>query len=259
MALFSPLFVLLLTILQTTLSIDWLQKSKEELVKLRGAFSNQKADILFLVDSSGSLSSYDFQKEKKFIDNLLNVISVSYEATRVEVIPFQTNAYRFIKFISEPGKGNNKCYFKEKFGQLNHEWGATNMRGAFQIAFDICLGNLQGQKRQPMSHFKTVVIVLTDGDWNWPYGNSDPIPLAKKLIENDAEVFAIGVGHLNFQNLQNLVAGQDSNRPHAFHLKDFNEFNELATYIRGGKKLLSYLGNTMPDKIYVRQMQFSRR
>lgn len=206
-------------------------------MKLRGSFAQQKADIFFLIDSSGSLYWKDFDKEKTFIRNLLTTISVSYEATRVEVIPFQTRAYSFIKFISDPGPTKNKCYFNERFKDLRFERGATNMKQAFQIVFDYCLGQYQGVKRKPMSYIKTVIIVLTDGDWNYPWDNPSPLGNAEKLIQNSAEIFAIGVGYLNFKNLQRLVAGQDPRKTYAFHLKDFNEFNELATYIRGGKRI----------------------
>lgn len=229
------LFALALFLPSVLSAVDWLKQSKKDLLTLRGSFKNQKADILFLIDSSGSLSYHEFLLEKKFITNLLNLISVGYEATRVEVIPFHDSAYRYIKFISEPGRSKNKCYFNERFNQLGFQPGMTNMRDAFQRAIDVCLGTYQGVKRSPMSQFKTVVILLTDGYWNWPWRDSSPISRAQQLIANKAEVFAIGVGHgVHFGNLQALVANQGAN-PHAFHLNNFNEFNELATYIRGGK------------------------
>lgn len=225
-------------LLPVTFSLDWLPKAKKDILKLRGAiFENQKADIIFLLDSSGSLLPREFGHEIRFINNLLNKISVGYEATRVEVIPFSNSASRYIKFISEPGRAKNKCYFNKKFPTLTHERGMTNMKDAFQKAYDVCLGKWQGSKRATMKTFKTVIILLTDGFWNWPRSNKDPTDLAKKLIENKAEIFAIGVGperDVHFGNLKNLVAGQTPGRDYAFHLQNFDQFGELATYIRGG-------------------------
>ncbi|KAK3736370.1 hypothetical protein QZH41_006145 [Actinostola sp. cb2023] len=218
--------------------IDWLDKTKDEILALRGSvFKNEKADILFLIDSSGSLWKHEFELEKKFVTNLLGWISVGYEATRIEVIPFGCSANRYMKFISEPGHAKTKCYFNERFSKLKFEAaGCTNMRDAFQKAIDVCLGTWQGKKRSPMSQFKTVVILLTDGGWNSPSGDSSPVWRAQKLIKNNAEVFAIGVGSgVEFDNLKSLVKNQKNDKTYAFHLKDFSDFNSLATYIRGDR------------------------
>ena len=55
--------------------------------------------------------------------------------------------------------------------------------------------------------------------------------LRKNLIAGNVEVFAIGVGNINFPNLQSLVQDPDK---HAFLLENFDQFAELATYVRGG-------------------------
>ena len=93
---------------RTILCQDWLNVSETELLKLRNEYKNNtfygnsKSDILFLIDTSGSLSGSDFSEEKKFITNLLNEISVGMEATRVEVIPFGSTASIFIDQVSVP-------------------------------------------------------------------------------------------------------------------------------------------------------------
>ncbi|KAK3701545.1 hypothetical protein QZH41_020532, partial [Actinostola sp. cb2023] len=218
----------------STSAIDWLKKATDEMRELRySLIKNQEADILFLIDSSGSLWQHQFDLEKRFIRNLLT-IAVGYEATRVEVIPFGNSAYRYIKFISEPGLAKHKCYFNERLNSLKFDRaGYTNMRDAFQIAVDVCLGKWQGVKR-PMSQYKTVVILLTDGYWSSPSGDPSPVSRAQMLIRNNVEVFAIGVGSgVYLPSLQRLVANQKNDKTYAFHLKDFSEFKRLATYIRG--------------------------
>ena len=225
-------------ICQFVSSQDWLDVSKTELLKLRNqflSFDNKKSDILFLIDTSGSLRGSDFNEEKKFVTNLLNEISVGMEATRVEVIPFGEQATIFVDYVSVPNLANTKCTFNEKFNPMPQSingW-MTNMRDAFQLAYDVCLGRLSGQKRGPLNKLKTVVILLTDGYWNWPYNDPDPTNIAKQLITGNVEIFAIGVGRVNFPALQGLV--KDKNK-HAFYLNNFDQFAELATYLRGGKK-----------------------
>lgn len=214
---------------------DWLQVSKEELLALRDevvSFENSVSDLVFLVDTSGSLSTSDFNEEVTFVTNLLNEISVDMQATRVEVIPFGSTASQFITQISDPAVSKNKCTFNEQFKTMSHSingW-ATNMRDAFQLAWEVCLNN--ALKRVAITHrVKTVVILLTDGKWNTPYSDSSPVSRAESLLAGDVEIFAIGVGNINYANLQSLVEDPDK---HAFLLEDFDEFAELATYLRGG-------------------------
>ena len=115
------------------------------------------------------------------------------QATRVEVIPFGTTASQFITQISDPAVSKNKCTFNEQFKTMSHSingW-LTNMRDAFQLAWEVCLNN--GLKRVAITErVKTVVILLTDGNWNTPYSDSSPVSRAESLLAGDVEIFAIG-------------------------------------------------------------------
>jgi len=237
MKVFLPIATFLLMNFQFVTTQDWLQVSKDRLKELRDqvkgshGFKQQQSDLVFLVDTSGSLWTSDFNEEKKFVMNLLNEISVASDATRVEVIPFGNTASKYITQISLPDPTKNKCTFNEKFkpmAQSINGW-MTNMRDAFQLAVDVCLNN--ANKRTPLSKVRTVAILLTDGYWNYPYNDPSPISRAQQLLNGPVEIFAIGVGYVDFPRLQQLVEDPDK---HAFYLRNFNEFAELATYIRGG-------------------------
>ena len=238
MKVYIPFVLLLLTHFQFVTAQDWLKVSKDEILALRNSmnsFESKKSDIVFLVDTSTSLYTSDFNEEKKFVMNLLNEMSVGMQANRVEVIPFGTTASKFITQISDPQPTKNKCTFNEKFKPMPHSinGGATNMRKAFELAWQVCLNN--ADKRTPSNKIKTVVILLTDGYWNYYRNRGDPSPVkkARGLLQGNVEVFAIGVGpNVQQDNIRKLVRDPDK---HAFFLKDFNEFAELATYIRGGE------------------------
>ena len=226
----------LLTIFEVVLSqnVDWLKVSETELLKLRGEHLNQKSDIFFLIDTSGSLSGSDFNEEKKFVANLLNEISVSNDATRVEVIPFGTTASIYIDQISSASRMKNKCTFNAKFNQLNKNINGilTNMRDAFNLVKQVSFGTLNKDKRVPLKSFKTTAILITDGRWNTPSNDPSPVSLAQEIRAAGVEVFAIGVGYIDYGRLRQVVEDPDKQ---AFHLQDFTQFSELATYLRGGK------------------------
>lgn len=251
MKVFLPIAVYLLINFQFITTQDWLKVSKEQLKILRNnvsgsqGFYQQQADLVFLVDTSGSLWPGDFNEEKKFVMNLLNEMSIGMQATRVEVIPFGSQATKYITQISDPQVTKNKCTFNERFKMMDHSingW-MTNMRDAFQLAWEVCLNN--ALKRKPLSKVKTVVILLTDGYWNYPYDDSSPISRAQSLLAGSVEVFAIGVGYVDFPRLQQLVHNPDR---HAFHLRNFNEFAELATYLRGGELAVLHFSKETRNK-----------
>ena len=206
---------------QITFAENHLAKARYEFQKLRNKYiESDKADILFLIDTSGSLSDSDFYGEKQFVTEFLEKIRVSMEATRVEVIPFGTTASIFIDYVSAPALEKTKCTFYEKLYPLHQSingW-MRNMKAAFQLAYDVCVGKYSGQKRGPLSKFKTTVILLTDGRWNWPWNDPSPIPIAQQLHVAGVEVYSIGVGHVDFDNLKRVTRDPSTQ---AFHLEDF--------------------------------------
>ena len=228
--------VLLLAISPFAFAQSYLERAKQEFTTLREALTgtNKKSDILFLLDTSGSVSNYGFEVEKKFVINFLSTITVSFKEARVEVIPFGSTASLYIDGVSKPSLDKDKCDLIQKLKQmpLSINGILTNTKGAFQLAYDVCVGQYSGNKRGPLNQVRTVVILITDGFWNWPYQDPSPIPIAQSLLAANVEVFAIGVGYGNLPELQKLVKDPAKQ---AFHLKNFADLNKLSVYVRGGK------------------------
>ena len=103
----------------------------------------------------------------------------------------------------------------------------VNTYDAFKLAFDVCLGQLSGNKRGPLSLVKTVVILLTVGHW---YGQS-PVSIAKNLQQANVEVFVIGVRNWDPHTLHRMV---DNAQKQAFDLGSFHQLRELSLFLRGG-------------------------
>ena len=225
--------VLLLAISPFAFAQSYL-RAKQEFINLREQLGTNKiSDILFLLDTSGSVSNYGFEAEKEFVINFLSAITVSFEEARVEVIPFSNTASLYIDGVSKPSLDKDKCDLIQKLKQMPRSYGwATNTKGAFQLAYDVCLGKYSSQKRGPLNKVKTVVILITDGYWNYPFNDPSPIPIAQSLLAANVEVFAIGVGSVNMPALQELVKDPAKQ---AFHLQTFAHFKELSVYVRGGK------------------------
>ena len=228
--------VLLLAISPFAFAQSDFERAKQEFTTLRKQLGTNKiSDILFLLDTSASLSTYDFEAEKKFVINFLSTITVSFEEARVAVIPFGNTASLYIDGVSNPSSDKDKCDLIQKLKQMPHTINGylTNTKGAFQLAYDVCVGRYSGSKRGPLSQVRTVVILITDGMWNWPYNDPSPIPIAQSLLAANVEVFAIGVEKFaNLPDLQRLVKDPAKQ---AFHLQNFADLNKLSLYVRGGK------------------------
>ena len=156
------------------------------------------------------------------------------QAARVEVIPFGNTASLYIDGVSNPSLDKDKCDLVQKLKKMpiyiNGLYAGT--KSAFQLAYDVCVGKYSGQKRGPPNQVRTVVILVTDGWWNWPFHDPNPTPIAQRLLAANVEIFAVGVAYANLPPLQKLVKDQAKQ---AFLLKNFAEFDELSLYVRGGK------------------------
>lgn len=227
----------LLAICPLSVAKNDLEQAKHEFTNLRGDLAGPKrtSDILFLLDTSRSLSSSDFNVEKKFVTNFLNMITVSIEAARVEVIPFGDKASRYIDGVSSPSSVKHKCHLNDRLKNMSQSingW-LTNTKDAFKLAYDVCLGVLSAYKRPYSFDMRTVVIFITDGYATVPFNDPNPVSDARRLYETGkVEVFAIGVGYVGLSYIRSLVKDPAKQ---AFHLQNFNQLQELSLVLKGGK------------------------
>lgn len=59
--------------------------------KIQSMQENKKNDLVFLIDSSHSVGNANFRSEVKFVRKMLNGFKVTYNFTRVAVVPFSSS------------------------------------------------------------------------------------------------------------------------------------------------------------------------
>ncbi|XP_065668355.1 sushi, von Willebrand factor type A, EGF and pentraxin domain-containing protein 1 isoform X2 [Hydra vulgaris] len=204
---------------------DW---RVQRLNQFQQQYNNSKADIIFLIDVSGSISDDGFNTEREFVSSLLSKISVQPSAARIAVVTFGRDINKDIDYIDYGYLDKNKCTFNEEFKRVKHrKEGWTNINGALQKAK--ALLDSANEKKFKRHNVNTVAVLLTDGGWN--YGGS-PYDTATNLRNgfHYVDIFSIGVGHwLDRKQLKN-IAGKEEN---VIIAKDFSDFSGLATTIRG--------------------------
>lgn len=90
------------------------------------------ADLLFLVDSSWSVTQEEFNKEKQLVNNLAKAFKVSPEYTRAGAIVYSNSAELKIPF----GKHSNVESFSNDVNGISYIGGRKLIDNALQLASD---------------------------------------------------------------------------------------------------------------------------
>lgn len=207
----------------------------------KAKYNNSKSDLIFLLDTSGSVGTHNFKSEKDFVNSLLNEFSLAPYSTRVAVITFGKVVKTDINYIDIEGTelDKNKCKFKPKFqNQVPFRNGArTDMKAGFSEVINLLRETKLNNRKRNGVH--TVAMMITDGWWNTesPYDNTDTLK-STYLVD----IFAVGVGYYDLRQLNRIA----SSPQHVLEFSSFRDFKTLAMRIRGGElkyikeKVLSY-------------------
>ncbi|XP_078613327.1 sushi, von Willebrand factor type A, EGF and pentraxin domain-containing protein 1-like isoform X2 [Branchiostoma floridae x Branchiostoma japonicum] len=218
------LSVVLLLYLDTSFGQKLTQRGKTNLQNPRTGI---KTDIVFVMDSSGSIGSFGFRQEHRFVGNLLREINVYEDSAQVSLIRYASGVDVLIHQMGG-WPGNSKCEMMPALHSVLYTSGSTNTGEALQKARELFQSSRSAAKK--------VLVLLTDGYSN---GNLSPGPQAATLRSSGVEVFAIGIGGYRYSELQAIASV-----PYGYHIyfyDTFNDFNQLAMQIRGDAHLSQLL------------------
>nr|XP_033785925.1 collagen alpha-6(VI) chain isoform X2 [Geotrypetes seraphini]XP_033785926.1 collagen alpha-6(VI) chain isoform X2 [Geotrypetes seraphini] len=175
-------------------NFDSLKLIKNELVRdicSPEACKNMKADIMFLVDSSGSIHPDDFEKMKQFMDLLIKKTDIGANSVQIGVI----------QFSSQP---------QEEF-PLNRYHRKADIHNAIDNIRQMQEGTLTGEAlRFASSYFdpakggrpntQQYLIVITDGE-----AQDEVAQPAQALRNKGITTFAIGILQANYTQLVEIA------------------------------------------------------
>ncbi|XP_069692830.1 sushi, von Willebrand factor type A, EGF and pentraxin domain-containing protein 1-like isoform X3 [Periplaneta americana] len=173
-------------------------------------------ELVFLVDSSASVGSDNFESELKFVRKLLADFTVSENATRVSVIAYSSpdNVVRHIDYITSPSSENHKCrLLHSELPSIKYTGGGTYTRGALLEA--------QAVLRHRRSDSKPALFLITDGFSN----GGDPLPVARELKEQGVIIFTFGIRNGNTRELYDMAS--QPGEEYSYILDSFGEFEAL--------------------------------
>ncbi|XDC70798.1 hypothetical protein R6Z07F_001971 [Ovis aries] len=193
-------------------NFDSLKSIKNEIVHsicTEKGCESMKADIMFLVDSSGSIGPENFEKMKTFMKNLLDKIQIGGDRSRVGVVQFSD-------------------YSKEEF-QLDKYFTQKEISDAIDSMTPISQRTLTGsaitfvdpyftESKGGRPVVKKFLILITDGE-----AQDDVRDPAKALRDKGVVIFSVGVYGANRTQLEE-ISGDGSL---IFHVENFDDLKAI--------------------------------
>ena len=194
------------------------RNNEADIIEAALAKCNRSADIVFLVDESGSISSFDFSSSLNFMESVINAFPdqtlQSANGTRFGLSLF-TSGYR-VRFVLSAYK--SRAEYSNSLSSVNQISGGTNLGFALSNILDSQFTEQNGLRPEQYG-FPKVLIVMTDGQ------SSDEVAAPAAIIRaNNIVIYAIGIGSYDEVQLK-AVASSDK---HVIFLNAFSDLSEFA-------------------------------
>ena len=169
-------------------------------------------DLVFLIDSSLSISQNDFQSEKKFIQQLISSLDIGINQTRVGIINYSYDSH----IITDLSETTNKNELLIKINKIPYLEGGTFTSKALDSANKNIFNEAKGMRPLEAGVAK-LLILISDGKSD---NEKNSILKANNLKERLINIISIGVGgdKLNLFVLKELASSPDN----LFLVDDFN-------------------------------------
>ncbi|KAL0985323.1 hypothetical protein UPYG_G00155470 [Umbra pygmaea] len=175
--------------------------------------NKSQADVIFLIDSSGSIIPEDFNKMKVFMQSIINQSHIGKEEVHVGIIQYSDTQEVIFPLSYE------KSDMVERVDAMKHL-----DQNTFTGAGLTYTSQYFSEKKGGRTHVRQILIVVTDGE-----ANDAVLDPAKKLREMGVIIYAIGVVDANFTQLLEISGANER----AISEEDFDALKVLP------KKMLS--------------------
>ncbi|XP_013408326.2 collagen alpha-1(XII) chain, partial [Lingula anatina] len=175
-----------------------------------------QADIIFILDGSGSVSAPDFAKQLQFIKSLVRKFDVGPNAVKVGVLQYSNYAVQEFNLNTH----STEAAILAAVDKIKQKRGGTNTALALSTARTSSFTTAKGDR----PNVSNIVIVMTDGRSNNMVATAREANMLRKI----ASVFAIGVGsNVNTAELKAMATDPDSK--YVFTVTDFSALSNIET------------------------------
>lgn len=155
--------------------------------------------MVFVLDSSGSIGSANFQKMRNFVSAVVNDLEIGPTRTQVGVVLFSSSASLSFGLNTYPDRGT----LSSAVNRIPYIGGGTNTADALYLlisqGFAGARPKIQGVPR--------IAIVVTDGKSNQP----QLTVIAAEALRNVSSIttYAVGIGNANQDELKAIASGEN--------------------------------------------------
>lgn len=172
------------------------------------------ADIVFILDSSGSVGSTNFQKMLGFVKNMVNGMDISPTGTEVGVITYSDRTHLEFHLNAH----SDKQSLEQAISGIRYISGGTNTADALKYARETSFQTANGARNNAAK----IAIVITDGMSTSTIATSAE---AQRLRQQGVTVFSVGVGSANKQELDAMATDPDNS--HVFVVNNFDALKQI--------------------------------
>lgn len=173
----------------------------------------QKSDVAFVIDSSGSISRRNFQKEKDFVKEVASTFKMGPDQSQIAVISYSDDAQIDVKF----GQYSNVNDFNAAVDSVKHQRQRTRIDKALHLAAT----RLFTPKGGARPNVAKVMVILTDGKQTVMSDSKTLDVAVRPLQDMNVTIFAVGVG--NAIDIGELLLLVGNNVENLFRAQNFNE------------------------------------
>ena len=151
---------------------------------------------MFVLDSSGSIGSTNFQKMRNFVNKVVNDLEIGPTRTQVGVIVFSSSA--FISF--NLSTYSSRETLTSAVNQITYSGGGTNTAQALNLLINEGFA----EARPKIQGVPRVAIVVTDGKSNDPLLTVAAAEALRR--EPSITTYAVGIGNANINELNAIAS-----------------------------------------------------
>lgn len=170
------------------------------------------ADIVFIVDESGSIQTENFQLVRAFLHSIASGLQINESRVRVGIVTYNETAKAQVYLNTLKTKADLLNFINI----LPYSGGGTNTGAALNFTREQMFTEKRGSRRG----LQKVVVVITDGK------SQDSVSEAAVLLRRSGvSIYAIGIKDANENELFRIASHPPSS--HIFNLKSFTDLKPL--------------------------------
>ncbi|CAH1777003.1 unnamed protein product [Owenia fusiformis] len=174
----------------------------------------QEGEIVFVLDSSGSVGSSNFNKIKAFVINIVKFLPIASDEVRIGVISYESSVYHIIRLHQY----TTQTSLQNAIRSIPYQGGGTATGTAINAG--------RVELRSGRANTPKLLVVVTDGKASY---NSDPIQPSNAARSEGIVMFAVGIGRTDDAELRAIA--NDPDQEHMFYVGNFNALESIRKYL----------------------------